>query len=156
MPISVRFEYEPAKPLAVVKRRASSSQLKRIVPEACGTAWDLIKKAGLSNPGRLVAVYLDAEMNLEVGAEVDGEFDAFGDLYASQTPPGMVATATHIGAYDRLGDAHQAVNDACKAQGRRLAGPSWEIYGHWTDDPMKLRTDVYYLLQDDLVESSAR
>jgi len=27
-----------------------------------------------------------------------------------------------------------------------FAGPNWEIYGHWTDDPAQLRTDVFYLL----------
>jgi hypothetical protein len=31
-----------------------------------------------------------------------------------------------------------------------LAGPNWEVYGHWTDewnsDPAKIRTDVFYLL----------
>ena len=26
------------------------------------------------------------------------------------------------------------------------AGPAWEIYGDWTDDPAQLRTDVQYLL----------
>jgi hypothetical protein len=24
---------------------------------------------------------------------------------------------------------------------------SWELYGHWEDDPAKLRTDVFYLLR---------
>jgi effector-binding domain-containing protein len=38
----------------------------------------------------------------------------------------------------------------CRDNGYTLAGPSWEIYGHWRDelhsDPSKIRTDVYYLL----------
>jgi len=34
----------------------------------------------------------------------------------------------------------------CRSQGHRLSGTRWEVYGHWTDDPSKLRTDVYYLL----------
>jgi hypothetical protein len=32
----------------------------------------------------------------------------------------------------------------------QLAGPNWEIYGHWQNewnkDPSQIRTDVYYLL----------
>ena len=32
-----------------------------------------------------------------------------------------------------------------------LAGPNWEIYGHWVDewnrDPSKIRTDVFYLIK---------
>ncbi len=23
---------------------------------------------------------------------------------------------------------------------------SWEVYGHWSEDPAQLRTDVFYLL----------
>jgi hypothetical protein len=29
-----------------------------------------------------------------------------------------------------------------------MTGVDWEIYGHWDDDPAKLRTDVFYLLAD--------
>ena len=58
-----------------------------------------------------------------------------------------VATAAHYGPYSRLGDAHAAVRQWCAAQGHALVGPFWEIYGHWTDDPAQLRTDVCYLLQ---------
>jgi hypothetical protein len=46
--------------------------------------------------------------------------------------------------------AHDAIHQWCKANGRTFAGPSWEVYGHWTDecnrDPSKIRTDIYYLL----------
>jgi hypothetical protein len=34
-----------------------------------------------------------------------------------------------------------------------LAGPNWEIYGHWKDewnnDPSKICTEVFYLLAAD-------
>ena len=53
-------------------------------------------------------------------------------------------------AFDRFGDAHAAVLERCKTDGHGLAGPSWEIYGHWLEgwnaDPSLIRTDVYYLL----------
>jgi hypothetical protein len=32
------------------------------------------------------------------------------------------------------------------ASGRALAGPRWEVYGDWRDDPAELETEVYYLL----------
>jgi hypothetical protein len=46
-----------------------------------------------------------------------------------------------LGDYSLLGPAHQAVVDWCKAEGQRLAGVSWEVYGHWSDDPSKRRTE---------------
>jgi effector-binding domain-containing protein len=42
--------------------------------------------------------------------------------------------------------AHNAIHQWAKENNQPLAGPSWEIYGHWTDDPAALRTDIYYLL----------
>jgi len=31
--------------------------------------------------------------------------------------------------------------------GRQLAGPRFEVYGDWRDDPAQLETEVYYLLR---------
>jgi effector-binding domain-containing protein len=64
-----------------------------------------------------------------------------------------VATTTHFGPYGGLHAAHEAICRWCADQGHKLAGPSWEVYGHWTDecnrDPSKIRTDIYYLLAAD-------
>jgi effector-binding domain-containing protein len=68
----------------------------------------------------------------------------------SATPAGAVASTTHSGPYAGLGAAHDAVHRWCQAHDHRLAGPNWEIYGHWLRewdaDPSRIRTDVYYLL----------
>jgi effector-binding domain-containing protein len=138
-------------PLAVIKRRANQSQLSRLVPECCGLVWNVLR-AQHAKGGRHVAVYWDDAINIEVGAELEGPFTEQGDVVRSATPAGMVATTTHLGPYGGLGEAHDAIHQWCKANGRRLAGPSWEIYGHWRSewdaDPSQIRTDVYYLLSD--------
>jgi effector-binding domain-containing protein len=63
-----------------------------------------------------------------------------------------VASATHFGPYGGLGAAHEAIRQWSVTNSRALAGPNWEIYGHWqpewNDDPSRIRTDVYYLLAD--------
>lgn len=56
------------------------------------------------------------------------------------------AATTHWGDY-RLGEAHDAVVTWCRTTGHTLAGISWEVYGHWHDDPTKIRTDIFYLLR---------
>jgi effector-binding domain-containing protein len=70
---------------------------------------------------------------------------------ASATPAGPAATVTHFGAYNRMGPAHAAILEWCKAKGHRLAGPSWEVYGHWqqewNDNPSLIQTDIFYLLE---------
>ncbi len=64
----------------------------------------------------------------------------------ASTPAGIVATTTYIGPYDRMKPAHDAIHSWARENGRQLAGPSWEVYGHWSDDPAQLRTDICYLL----------
>lgn len=67
--------------------------------------------------------------NIEVGVQVSGSFDPAGHVAASALPGGLVAAATHTGPIARLGHTHQAVRDWSTANGYRLAGPRWEVYG---------------------------
>jgi hypothetical protein len=153
MGYDVRLEQISSRPLAVVRRRASSQELSRVVPDACGAVWSVVRAAQVKGAGRHVAVYLDGEINLEVGVELDAPFAGHGEVVGSATPAGAVATAVHFGPYAGLHEAHRAIRKWCADHGYALAGPNWEIYGHWTDewnsDPAKIRTDVYYLLKAD-------
>jgi effector-binding domain-containing protein len=84
---------------------------------------------------------------IEVGVQVPGPFDSPGPVVCSATPGGTAARAVHVGPYDRLGEAHDAIREWCKQNNHPIAGPFWEVYGHWNDNPNQLRTDVYYLLK---------
>ena len=88
----------------------------------------------------------DGRMHVEYAVQVRQAFERTGDVFASATPAGRIARATHVGPYDRLGDAHDAVQGWCRANRHALAGIDWEISGDWTDDPAKLETTVCYLL----------
>ena len=145
---AVVFQQVGSCPLAVVRRRAAQRELSTVVPAACGHVWTALKTHNVTGAGRHVALYLDGAINLEVGVEITGAFSGAGDVVRSATPAGPVATVAHIGPYDRLDQAHQAIREWCQAHGHACAGPSWEIYGHWTDDPAQLRTDVFYLLKE--------
>lgn len=74
-------------------------------------------------------------------------FTAIGVVEPRMTPDGRAAHTVHVGDYAGLRHAHAAIDAWCVAHGRTRAGPSWEVYGHWHDDPSQLRTDVYHLLR---------
>jgi effector-binding domain-containing protein len=153
MDYEVRVEHADPRPMAAVRRRAGQDQLAQVIPDACGEVWRFIRANAIPNPGCHVAVYLDGEINIECGALVPDPFPEGGAVIRTATPGGLVATTTHFGPYNRLGDAHRAIVDECAARALRLAGPNWEIYDHWddawNDDPSKIRTDVFYLLEGD-------
>jgi effector-binding domain-containing protein len=146
MPYRVELQTVTGTPILMVRRRASLQELPRVVPEACGVVWDFIRRSSIRSHGRNVAVYLNAQIDLEVGVEVGDDATAAGHVALSTTPTGRVATTTHLGPYDRLHHAHTAIRQWCATHQHRLAGPNWEVYGHWSDDPAKLRTEVFYLL----------
>lgn len=150
MEYEIHLEEHGGIPLAVVRRCASPQELARVVPNACGLVWSVLRSQKVTRAGRHVAVYLDNQINLEVGVELDKPFAGNGEVVGSSTPAGTVATTPHFGPYGQLHKAHEALHLWCANQGHKFAGPSWEIYGHWLDewnsDPTKIRTDVYYLL----------
>ena len=94
-----------------------------------------------------VMLYKDDRPDVEVGVLVSEPFAPEGRVVASELPGGEVARAIHRGDYARLGVTHDAVRDLLAAHGRRPAGPRWEIYGHWVEDPSKLETEVFWLLR---------
>jgi effector-binding domain-containing protein len=151
----VRLELHSGCRLAVVRRRAASHELWKVVPAACGTVWNVILSQQVPGAGRHVAVYLDGQINLEVGVELDGPFGGHGEVVVSATPAGPVATTTHFGPYHLLREAHEAVCRWCANNGYTLAGPNWEVYVPWKDewntDPTKIATEVFYLLTADAV-----
>ena len=153
MEYDVRLERHGDQSLAVVRRRANRQELSKVVPEACGTVWGVIRAQQVAGAGRHVAVYVDDEINLEVGVEVAAPFSGHGEVVGSALPMGLVATTTHYGPYGQLHQAHEAIRNWSRTNGHAPAGPNWEIYGHWKDewnsDPAKIRTDVYYLLVED-------
>jgi effector-binding domain-containing protein len=148
---AVEVQQVESVPLAVVRRQARQDELSQLVPQCCGLVWEAVK-AQRTKAGRHVAIYWDGSIRLEVGVELQGLFVDDGEVVRSATPAGAVVSATHFGPYGGLGGAHDAIHQWCEANGRELAGPNWEIYGHWepawNDDPSRIRTDVFYLLKD--------
>jgi effector-binding domain-containing protein len=147
MSLSVHLIDAAASPLAVVRRRARRSELSTVVPQSCGLVWEFMR-AHQVRAGRHVALYLNGNIDLEVGVEAEGAFPEQGQIVRSQTPAGLVAAAVHFGPYQQLGAAHDAIRAWCASEGHRLTGLNWEIYGHWqpawNTDPSGIRTDVFY------------
>jgi effector-binding domain-containing protein len=95
---------------------------------------------GLYQHGHNVMFYRDDVPNVEVGVQVSGSFASRGRVVASALPGGLVATATHAGPIAAIGETHRAVREWSTANGYRLAGPYWEVYGD--PDPSTGHFDV--------------
>lgn len=144
--------------LAVIRERVERGGLARFIPAACGEVWTFLRTPGMPRGGRHVAVYLDEDGLVEVGAEVTAPFTGNERVRCSSLPSGASVTAVHLGPYARLGEVHGEIRRWCSERGHRLAGVSWEIYGHWEEswnrDPAKIRTDVFHLLAEPAVNGA--
>lgn len=125
------------------------------VPAVFSTHLDQVyaaKKAGhIQLDGQNVFIYRDVpdipgEVDAEFSVGATAPFESVGNVRMISLPSGEVASTTHIGAYSRLGLAHSAVIDWCRANGRQLTGTRWEVYGHWTSEEQQQQTEVCYLL----------
>jgi effector-binding domain-containing protein len=116
---------------------------RRLLDEVhAGVHWD-----GDGRKGRNVMLYKDDVPHVEVGVELDQAARIDGRVIRSALPAGEVAMTVHRGPYEALRSAHGAVLRWCAEHRLHPAGPRWEIYGHWHDDPAQLETEVYYLLR---------
>jgi hypothetical protein len=136
-------------PTAVIRRRLEPGEGSRVVPECCGLVWNALRAQKMKG-GHNLALYRDSGRLVEAGVELTTPFAAQGDIVISELPACEAASAIHLGPYQGLGAAHEAIHRWCAANGRALAGACWEIYGHWQtewdDAPSKIRTDVFYEL----------
>lgn len=149
MTYKVEEGVEPERPTAVAKGRASFEQLPNEIQRLVDVVYEGLKKAGVSRTGKNIVLYDDHsdEMEIEAGVEVSEPIKQGDSVVPSVLPSGAVAKTLHTGSYADLHKAHQAIKDWCEDKDPKLAGPNWEIYGHWSDDESKLETDVYYLLR---------
>ena len=146
MSSEVRLVTTSARPTAVVAATTTWEEFPSLWRSLLGQVYACLESVDPSDRGHNVMLYKDDLPSVEVGIEVHVPFTASGHVVASALPAGPAVMTIHRGPYDGLGLAHQAIHDWCKRNDRRLAGPRWEIYGDWHDDPAQLMTEVYYLL----------
>jgi effector-binding domain-containing protein len=153
MPTIVSVHHVQPRKMAAVRRRVTIGAVASSWRPVLDQVWNFLRnQPGLRTDGHNVFLYhhpanMNEPMDVDFGVEVTRSFETSGEVYATETPEGEVATAIHVGPYDRLKETHNAIHAWAQAHQRHIAGQSWEIYGDWSDDPSKLETTVAYLLR---------
>ena len=126
----------------------SGPELVSAIKGGLDQVWAYLKANG-ARGGHNVVVYRTFEpgrMTIDSVVQVDAPLPGNGTVVPVTTPGGTVVATVHIGPYNRLGDASSALHQFCRMHDHPISGPTWEEYGDWTDDPSKLRTDVFVLV----------
>jgi AraC family transcriptional regulator len=155
MPYSITKKKIAAQPVLVVRRRVKPSEIAATLAEVLGHVFLHAQRDGIALAGQPLTRYLEwgpGLLTIEAGFPVAAhpiDAPSAADVRADTLPGGFVATATHAGSYDKLADAHAAIQQWIEAEGLTAAGAPWECYV--TDpadypDPQDWKTEVFWPL----------
>jgi effector-binding domain-containing protein len=126
---------ETAQPESVAAVRATVAirGIAQAWKPALDQVWAFLKTNVELGPGHNLFLYHHPEhrneaMNIDFGVQVARPFEQEGNVRCIETPAGEVARTVHVGPYDRLGDAHNAIHAWCATNNGKIVGASWEIY----------------------------
>lgn len=118
-------------PVLVVRRRVKPSEVATTLAEVLGHVFIHAQQNGIALAGQPLTRYLEwgpGMWTIEAGMPVAAHFcetPSEAGVSADTLPGGFVATTTHTGSYDKLSDAHAAVQQWIAAEGLASAGAPW-------------------------------
>lgn len=106
--------------------------------------------AGLTVEGPVMARYFDEDFNpeetdYEVCIPVSGPGTELAVI-----PRAKVVYTTHVGSFEEVGKAYQALMDECASKGYRIVGPPVEVYlrgPESTRDPGEWLTEIRFPIE---------
>ena len=134
MATSISIQLASVRILAAVRASDSPGQIAGAWRPALDQVWVFLRQnPGLRTDGHNIFLYhhpanMQSPMDVDFGVQVTRAFERSGEVYSTETPAGKVATALHVGPYERLADTHKAIHAWAAANKISFAGKSWEIY----------------------------
>jgi effector-binding domain-containing protein len=115
------------------------------------STFDRLYAPGALAPGHGHNFILYSNETADGGALLIGVLDrdpggADPDVKVAHVPGGRVLTAPHFGDYSKMRTTYDTLHAEVKARQLKRIWMSLEIYGDWSDDPEKVRTDLYLYL----------
>jgi effector-binding domain-containing protein len=151
MDYRIDIETATAELIAAMRVKVPIAGVAQAWKPALDQVWVFLKENPGLRPGHNLFLYhhparRSDPMEVDFGVQVAQRFAAQGAVRCAETPAGEVATTVHVGPYEGLRHAHDALRAWCAANDRLIAQASWEIYGDWQSDPARLETTIKYLL----------
>ena len=152
MAYSITKKEVPPQPVLLMRRRVKRSEVASALAQMLPNAFQYAQRIGAVMAGPPFTRYLDwgpGLIAIEAGVPVAASAPGEGDIVADTLPGGLVANTTHAGPYDKLTEAHAAVQVWIEEQGLVASGAPWEFYV--TDpasypDPKDWKTEVFWPL----------
>ncbi len=152
MSYDITIDHESGRHLAVHRFDVRAEEMADQMGHAFDTVMQHLSRVGATVSGPPASCYRMEEsevLQVFAGFVVAAPVEAGNGVEPLQLPDADTATTTHIGPYDELGHAYDALREGAPSLGREvdLAGLMWEEYLSEPDvAPAELRTLVHWEL----------
>jgi effector-binding domain-containing protein len=137
----------PPQPTAVLRARLAVTEIPAWIGGAFAVIAEEVNRQGalLCGPpfARYTSMGEDGVFDIEAGFPVAPAIADGSAVVGSELPGGHAVTTMHVGPYDRLAEAYDAIQDWLRAHGATATGAPWEVYlSEPEGDPADWRTEV--------------
>jgi hypothetical protein len=115
---------------AVLSGTCSMNEVGGFLAEAFDKVLGALARAAVPVDGKPFARYdmVDGGFTVDAGFPCPADLDLDGDVHTITLPGGLAALTTHIGPYEGVSAAYQAIEEWFMTSGHRPTGAPWEIY----------------------------
>lgn len=120
----------PAQRVATIRARVPMSMIGEAIGEGFGEVARAAEAAGAEIDGLPFAIHHEMApggIDLELGFPVLGEVEV-GRVHSTTLDGGRVACVVHMGPYEEVGSAYDALTRWVQLHGERVVGPPREVY----------------------------
>lgn len=145
------LKQQPAQPALTIRTRAAVQDLPAVFGKAYGAIMQYLGELHEQPAGMPFAAYYNMDMqnlDIEIGFPVARKLAGKGEVQASEFPGGKLASVLHIGPYDQVGPAYDALMQWIKAQGYEATGVAYELYYSGPETPpQEIKTEIVFPLK---------
>lgn len=146
MEYQCKVKEQSAQPVLSVRTHAAVQDLPALFGKIYGAIMQYLAELGEQPAGMPFTAYHNMDMqnlDLEIGFPVARKLAGKGEIQASEFPGGKLASVMHIGPYDQLGAAYDALGKWVQAQGYVPTGAMYEMYYDGPETPpQETRTEI--------------
>jgi effector-binding domain-containing protein len=138
-----------AQPVLSVRTRGSVKDLPAILGRSYGAIGAYLGRMGHQPAGAPFIAYYNQDMqnlDLEIGFPVAKKLPGQGEIQPGEIPGGKAAGCMHVGPYDKIAPAYEALGQWMQSKGYEGTGVCYEIYLNdpQQTSPDKLQTQILF------------
>ena len=141
-----------AQPTLAICTRTAVQNLPQVLGQAYGAIMQYVGPLGAQPCGAPFVAYYNMDMqdlDIEIGFPFAQELAGQGEIQAGEIPGGKAATCLHIGPYDQVRGAYEALQKWFGSHRYIPTGVAYEFYLNdpQTTPPSELQTQVVFPLK---------